>query len=230
MKKVFILAVLGLTAFSADAQRKRTRTATSQGNVVLRGGIGFNSMKSDPDGEKSDKSMMFSLTPSVGYMVVDNLELGVNVNVSTESGEDVQDLAPTLVKQETAATDFGFGVYAMKYFPLNNWFAFTTIANIGLNTGSYTTDDILGSTVTRNKGLSGTRNGVGGALNFGMAFTPYNAFSIQANIAGLGVSNSKLDPDNANDLINQTDFGFNVWRQAYSLDFVWYFGRGLWKK
>ena len=63
-----------------------------------------------------------------------------------------------------------------------------------------------------------------------MAFTPYNAFSLQAKIAGLGVSNTKVDYDNSNDTVNTTDAGFNVWRNAYSLEFVWYFGRGLWKK
>jgi hypothetical protein len=61
-------------------------------------------------------------------------------------------------------------------------------------------------------------------------FTPYNAFSFQASIAGLGVQSMKNDPDGVNNATNTTNVGFNVARQAYSLDFVWYFGRGLWKK
>jgi hypothetical protein len=36
MKKVIILSLMIVSAFSVDAQRKRTRTATSQGNVVVR--------------------------------------------------------------------------------------------------------------------------------------------------------------------------------------------------
>ena len=45
MKKVIILSLMIVSALSVDAQRKRTRTATSQGNVVVRAGLGLNSMK-----------------------------------------------------------------------------------------------------------------------------------------------------------------------------------------
>jgi hypothetical protein len=229
MKKLLILTIIALTTVSADAQRKRTRTATSQGNFVVRAGVGFNSNKKDPDGEPSEKSTMFSITPSVGYMVVDNLELGVNIGIETENTEKIRLLTPSLDKTTYSSTNVNFGIYAQKYFPLNNWFAFTTSANLGIKTGSYKTQDYLASVVRTDKFQTGSLSGVGGALNFGIAFTPYNAFSLQANVAGLGVENSKKDPDNTNDLENSTNFGFNAWRQAYSLEFVWYFGRGLWK-
>ena len=79
----------------------------------------------------------------------------------------------------------------------------------------------------------GVTSGVGGAVNFGFAFTPYNAFSLQANIAGLGVNSSRNDPDGVaplNPTVNTTEFGFNVHRQTSNLSLVWFFGRGLWKK
>ncbi|HOZ51616.1 MAG TPA: outer membrane beta-barrel protein [Chitinophagaceae bacterium] len=230
MKKVIILSLMIVSAFSVDAQRKRTRTATSQGNVVVRLGLGVNSTKVDPDLDQEFTSTTVHFTPSVGYMVVDNLELGVNFGVSNTNAEDVFDQAPILSKQNYKATDVNFGVYVQKYFPLNNWFAFTAAADLGLSTGSYQTDNVLGAVTTPVLAESGNRNGVGGALNFGLAFTPYNAFSFQANIAGLGVQSMKNDPDGVNNTTNTTDFGFNVHRQTMSLDFVWYFGRGLWKK
>ncbi len=230
MKKVIILSLMIVSAFSVDAQRKRTRTATSMGNVVVRLGLGVNSKKVDLDLDTVYTSTAVHFKPSVGYMVVDNLELGVNFGVNYMTSEDVYVQSPTISKTMYDATDVNFGVYVQKYFPLNNWFAFTTSADLGLSTGSFNEDDVLGSVVTPDRARSGNRNGVGGAINFGMAFTPYNAFSLQANIAGLGVQNQKSDYDNSNDTVNTTDAGFNVWRQAYSLDFVWYFGRGLWKK
>jgi hypothetical protein len=230
MKKLFILALMALTAVSADAQRKRTRTATSQGNFVVRAGLGFNYDKSDPDGPSSNTYTEFMFKPSVGYMVVDNLELGVNIGITNSNEENITVLTPSLQKTITKDNDINFGIYAQKYFPLNNWFAFTTSADLGLSTGSFKLDDYNASTVTSIKSGTGSKSGVGGALNFGIAFTPYNSFALQANVAGLGVQNTKRDTDEVGvGATNSTNFGFNVWRQAYSLDFVWYFGRGLWK-
>jgi hypothetical protein len=54
--------------------------------------------------------------------------------------------------------------------------------------------------------------------------------ALQADIAGLGVGSMKTDYDGANNTVNTTNAGFNVWRNPYNLSIVWYFGRGLWKK
>jgi hypothetical protein len=230
MKKVIILSLMVVSALSVDAQRKRTRTATSQGNVALHMGFGINSTKEDPDGDAQTKTTGVNFTPSVGYMVVDNLELGVNFGITNAKTEDIYDQAPVLNKSNIKYTDVNFGVYAKKYFPLNNWFSLTAAADLGLSTGTYQTDDIIGSVTTTVSSETGNRSGVGGAINFGLAFTPYNAFALQANIAGLGVNSMKNDPDGTNNTMNTTNVGFNVRRQTASLDFVWYLGRGLWKK
>lgn len=230
MKKLAILSLMIISALSVDAQRKRTRTATSQGNVVVRLGMGINHDKRDPDLDPVYRETSINFTPSVGYMVVDNLELGVNLSVANTSYEDVMTQSPILTKTTGDATDVGFGVYVMKYFPLNNWFALTTTADLGLSTGTYNTNSIVGSVTTPVQAMTGNRNGVGGAINFGFAFTPYNAFSLQANVAGFGVHSMKNDPDGVNNTTTHTSVGLNAWRQVYNLSAVWYFGRGLWKK
>jgi len=230
MKKLILLSLIIVSALSIDAQRKRTRTATSQGNVVVRFGMGVNTTKWDPDLDEEMTTTAVNFTPSVGYMVVDNLELGVNFGITNTNAEHIYDQAPILNKTKTKSTDVIFGVYVQKYMPLNNWFAFTTEANLGLSTGTFDQDVVNGAVTSPVLSATGNRNGVGGAINFGMAFTPYNAFSLQAKIAGLGVNSMKVDYDGVNNTENTTNVGFNVWRQAYSLDFVWYFGRGLWKK
>lgn len=230
MKKLIIFSLMIVSALSVDAQRKRTRTATSQGNVVVRLGMGVNSEKVDPDLDPVYRETRVSFKPSVGYMVVDNLELGVNFGVSHSTIEDVALQSPTLNKTDMRATDVNFGVYVQKYFPLNNWFAFYTSADLGLSTGSFETDNVVGAVTTPVLAQSGIRNGVGGSANFGFSFTPYNALALQADIAGLGVSSMKVDYDGANNTVNTTNAGFNVWRNPYNLSLVWYFGRGLWKK
>lgn len=230
MKKIIIFSLMLVSALSVDAQRKRTRTATSQGNVVVRLGMGINTTKSDPDLDLIYRTATINFTPSVGYMVVDNLELGVDLSINNTWGDSVFNQTSVVNKRLLNATTVGFGVYVQKYFPLNNWFAFTTKVDLGLSTGSYSDDNVNGSTTTPTGGVT---SGVGGAVNFGFAFTPYNAFSLQANIAGLGVNSSRKDPDGVapfNPTVNTTEFGFNVHRQTSNLSLVWFFGRGLWKK
>ena len=230
MKKLAILSLMVISALSVDAQRKRTRTATSQGNVVVRLGMGVNHEKNDPDLDPVYRETNIHFQPSVGYMVIDNLELGVNFSVNNMNSEDVASQNPILSKTVTDATDVGFGVYVQKYFPLNNWFALTGMADLGLSTGTYSTNTVLGAVTTPVAVNSGNRNGVGGSVNFGFSFTPYNALALQANIAGIGVHNMKTDPDGVNNTVNTTNVGFNVWRQPYNMSIVWFFGRGLWKK
>jgi len=230
MKKLIIFSLMIVSALSVDAQRKRTRTATSQGNVVVRLGFGVNSEKVDPYLDPVYRETRISFNPTVGYMVVDNLELGVNFGISNSTIEDVMTQSPVLSKTDMRATDVNFGVYVQKYFPLNNWFAFYTSANLGLSTGSFETDDVNGAVTTPVLSQSCIRNGVGRADNFGFSFTPYNALALQADIAGLGVGSMKTDRDGANNTVNTTNVGFNVWRNPYNMSIVWYFGRGLWKK
>ena len=243
MKKLLIFSLMIVSALSVDAQRKRTRTATSQGNVVVRTGLGLNFHKEDPDGDMQYRSTHFHFTPSVGFMVIDNLEIGANLGVSYGETENVISQNPTLNKNLTDFTKVNFGIYVQKYMPLNNWFAFYTYGNIGLSTGTRNSDNVLASVTTHDQFNSGTSTGVGGAVNFGLSFTPYNAFSLYADLAGLFVQTEKFDPDGtapAAPIVNTTDVGFNLIGNTnhnttsivrpLTIGCAWYFGRGLWKK
>ncbi|MEN9340657.1 MAG: hypothetical protein RIQ62_1969 [Bacteroidota bacterium] len=237
MKKAIILSLMIVSAFSVDAQRKRTRTATSQGNVAVGLGIGINSNKWDHDYSQAYvnggnpltvKGSSISFNPRVGYMVVDNLELGAMIDITNNKTATTYRETPTLLRWNDKETKVNFDVYLMKYFPLNNWFSFTTSARLGMGTGTYSTEQDS-SSVTSTL-VSGNTSSVHGGVNFGLAFTPYNAFSLQAGISSLNISSSKDDPDGTNDTVNTTDFGFNVMPRTAHIDFVWYFGRGLWNK
>lgn len=243
MKKLLIFSLMIISAFSVDAQRKRTRTATTQGNVVLRLGMNVGTSKIDPDGEAIYRGTSFLFRPSVGYMVIDNLELGANVGVAYGSSENVYVQTPTLLKDVSNHTDVNFGIYLQKYFPLNNWFSFYTYGNLGISTGTVNVDHVKGSITTRDKSNSGNITGVGGGVNFGFTFTPYNALAFHADLAGLNVVTSKWDPDGTaptDPVVNNTDFSFDVIGNTNAntssvirpLTFgcTWYFGRGLWKK
>jgi hypothetical protein len=226
MKKLVLFTLILLCAFTFDssAQRKRKRTATSQGNWVLRFGMGFNSDRTTNDFNDLEQSRTdFTFNPTLTYMVIDNLEVGVNVGIMNEN---TRNETGTNNRTETSGTDVSFGLFAQKYFPLNNWFAFHTNANIGLLTGNRETDNIVGSSTST---TGADRNGVMGGINFGFTFTPYNSFALYSNFAGLGIGNVKENPDGPNNSTSQTHSGFNVTRNDIEVGLAWYFGRGLWR-
>jgi hypothetical protein len=230
MKKIIILSLVALSTLSVNAQRKRTRTATSQGNVAVRFGMDWSTFKNDKDLDPSDITKSISFRPSIGYLVIDNLELGVNFDINNTKNENISVLNPTLTKTNFKKSNVQFGIYAQKYFPLNNWFALYANANLGINTGSYETKNTAGSLTTIDSLKSGSKNGVGGGLNFGFQFTPHNSFGLSADIAGFNVDQWKDDPTGAsNNTISYTDASFRVRRPLMNLTAVWHFGRGMWR-
>jgi outer membrane protein len=223
MKKLFILSLVALTSLTVNAQRKKTKANTSQGNWALRLGAGFNSATSDPAGDALDKMTEIRFTPSIGYFVSDNLEIGANINLSKGTLSETTKVNP-YTNDYTTSSRSGFGIFAQKYFPVNNWFAFYGNANVGMNFGN----DNFKSTTTlfpiTNTGAS--TSGYGGSLNMGFAFTPTNNVALMADLAGFGVMTETVDPDGANNSVTQSSYGLNVWRNPYNLSFVWFFGGG----
>jgi len=72
MKKLFALAVLGLTGSLAHAQT----TPLTKGRGLLSGSIGYHR-----DSYGSTSTDAFEFAPSVGKFVADNLLLGINANL-----------------------------------------------------------------------------------------------------------------------------------------------------
>jgi hypothetical protein len=223
MKKFFILSLVALSTLTVNAQRKKTKANTSQGNWALRLNMGYNSTNTDPAGQAMDKATDFNFTPGIGYFVSDNLEIGANILFSKSTDNYTYASSPLVINDYTTSSRTGFGVFAQKYFPVNNWFAFYGNANVGMNFGNDNYKNTTGSTVT-NTGASA--NGYGGSLNYGFAFTPTSNVALMADVAGLGVRTQTMDPDGANNSVTESKFGFNVWRNPYNLSLVWFFNGG----
>jgi hypothetical protein len=224
MKKMVLLALLAATTLSANAQRKKTRANTSQSNWSLRLGLGLNADTQDPVGDPSVRNTGISINPALGYFVADNLEIGVRLGIGNNRTKND---STTTSRVETNSTSTAFGIYGQKYFPINNWFAFTTTLDVGMRVGSIENTSTNGAITTKN---STGINAYGGALNLGFAFTPVNNLAIQANIAGLGGESGVLLNESPTPDVNFSNFGFNVWRQPTSVSLVWFFGRGMWNE
>jgi hypothetical protein len=221
MKKILILGLVALTTLTANAQRKRTKANTSQGMWALRLGAGFNSETIDPAGDAITKIRNLTATPSLGYFVADNLELGVNFGIGSNRSETTNTINP-LTTNTATGNSTRVGLYVQKYWPMNNWFALYGKADAGLMFGNGEQKNLLASGTTITSGS--TENGFGGALNMGFAFTPVSNMALMADIAGFGIQSSTTDPDGPNNSIANTNLGVNVWRQPYQLTMVWFFG------
>ncbi len=221
MKKTILFALIACTAFTANAQRKKSRANTSQSNWAVRLGAGFNTSTDDPDDNSSVTKRNVLLAPSVGYFVVDNLEIGFRLSLDNSRDKNVTDN----IKYNTIVeNNIGFGIYGQKYFPINNWFAFTGAIDLGIKIGNSENTFTNGAKVDI---ISQSTNAYGASASLGMAFTPVNNLAIQSTLIGIGgLTGARLNEDPIRD-VSFNEFGINVWRQPAEVSLVWFFGRGL---
>ncbi len=227
MKKILIFTLLALTSLTVDAQRRRTRASTSQGNWAVRLGGGYNGNTTDPNLDPITKTTSWNINPSVGYMVVDNFELGLSFNVANDKVDALTSNNPLSKYIATDKTN-SIGAYAQKYFPMNNWFAFYVNANGGTTFGNFARTDYSGTGTNNPTALNGSINGYNAGLKFGFGFTPINNFMLSADIAGLDFSSATRDPNGPNNSINTSGVNLNTLRNGLNMNVVWFFGRDMW--
>jgi hypothetical protein len=223
MKKLIILSLVTLTALSADAQRRRTRANTSQGNWAVGLEAGYMSNNEDPAGDASTKGGNLRVAPSIGYFVADNLEVGLDLDFGNNTSNKTNVLTP-INKTETTTNNTGFGLYVRKYWPVNNWFAFTGNAGAGMFFGNSDAKTTLGTNITN---VGSTSQGYRGGVNFGMAFTPVNNIALQSTIGGVNVRSWVNDPAGPSNSVSYNDLSIGLTKQV-NFGITWFFGRGLW--
>ena len=76
--KNLLLGLLLIVSAGLSAQ-------TMQGQWMVGGTAGFNSTSNDPDGG-ADAVTTFNLNPNIGYFVIDNLAIGLNLGFESHSG------------------------------------------------------------------------------------------------------------------------------------------------
>lgn len=127
MKKIVLglSMIMGITAFGQ----------TEKGNVVIAGStsLNFNSLtpkvKISGATSEGDKTTTLSFTPSIGYFIIDNLALNLDMNLTsmTQKGDNYKD----------TTTAFSFLPGATYYFNNNSKFIPYLGANIGYGTMKY---------------------------------------------------------------------------------------------
>jgi hypothetical protein len=133
MKKLYLSFSLLFIAILSQAQ-------ISKGTILLGGDFGFGTIsdKMTTDGTTpvvpptTTKNSQFSLYPSIGKAVKDNLVIGVNLGLgySTQSGNP-----------NYKENDYGLGVFMRNYKYLGSRFYFFVETELGFSYSDYTQDD-----------------------------------------------------------------------------------------
>jgi hypothetical protein len=131
MKKLILILIAALLSSSLMAQY------TAQGNFVIGSTLGFSSANSkvtqdDGAGDiatENPTSTQFSIAPSIGYFLADNLAIGIGMDytfnqVERSGGDNNED------------SDLLFGPFGRYYMPVTNDMAFFLEGNFGFGNAS----------------------------------------------------------------------------------------------
>lgn len=189
-----MIAILGMLTSSAFAQ-------TTTGNMMIGGSFSINSGNQETTGDDV-KTSSFSITPTLGYFVADNLAVGVNVgfNSNTYFNEDKQ-------------TSFNVGPFVRYYkFIADDKFAF--VADAGFNVGSGTYDsELFGERKFSNFNIY---------VSPGFAYFFSPKWSLDFQLSGISYNSSDPDKDNDDDKSNSFEFGLSSFNP--SLGFRYFIG------
>ncbi len=207
MKKITLLSVVMLTISFGFLSAQ-----TNQGNVLIGVSstlslagtgsdlmtLGYSSVKnkSDADGyEESDPDKLFSinLLPKVGYFVIDNLALGLDVNVALskeESGEDTYTFSRTM---------FSVGPFVRYYFPTGKvlpYFEITGSFGAINNKFDYSDNTYLEDNTSKSSVMS-----IGGGVGLAAPLGERVTFDVLAGYNSLTVKDKEDNDDNVRTVI-----------------------------
>ena len=234
MKKQFLLlALLGGTATAAQAQ-----SAIAAGTISLGGSIGYSSSTGKTSYSAGNTSFtdegkrsQFSLVPTVGYFLADNLAIGLSLSYQAYSnaGSTYRTNSPGTNRAELdPATVIQVGPYVQYYKMLSDQFGVLGT----LNGGYQSTRDLEYSSDRNSAVVQETKaSGLYAGLTPGIIFFPIPKFGISAAIGGLGFSRLNYDyPTNSGTVPGgyertQSDFGLTFGLDQLKFGGTYYFGR-----
>jgi hypothetical protein len=139
-----------------------TKAQITKGSVLLGGGIGFTSQKSEFPTSASDKRKSFSLTPTVGVAFKQNLVSGIFLRYTNTKDEP----SPS-GGQYYRSNSYGGGLFVRKYIPFAKSFYF------------FGEPDLYYFASTSKTSASSTKNK---SWNVGLGFAPGLAYALNKKI------------------------------------------------
>ena len=179
MKKVLLtaVAVFSLTFVNAQEEKETTGVGFSKGDVFITGAVGFGTSSTG-----DFKANGFTVSPSVGFFVNENIALGARLGFNSTTEDDTV--------TEDKSTEFSAGVFGRYYFtPASQ---FSIFAELGAEINNTKFESTTGPFTSESKS-----NGFGIAFAPGVNYFISDKFSIEATWGVLGYSTSKPDVDGA---------------------------------
>jgi hypothetical protein len=201
MKKLLLsmVAIAGL-ALTTQAQ-------TEKGNVMLGGNVGFNTSKAE-GAAKSDVN--FSIVPTVGYFVSDNIAIGTGVGYTYDKS----------VSNNNLNQAFEVSPFGRYYVGLSDQFKFFGQLAVPMAFGNNKLVSDEGD-VADDKYASTTNIGVN--LAPGLAFYPTKKIGIELSVNGLGYNHYEVKDELTGNKAKGNSFGFNADTFAPKLGVMFHF-------
>ncbi|GAB3635503.1 hypothetical protein GCM10027422_10930 [Hymenobacter arcticus] len=205
-------ALLGL------AQAGYAQTAIKAGTIQLGGNVGYFRTSQDRpafgNGNFPFKSTytqsQFSIAPSVGFFVADNLAVGINGSYQVNHQTDTQYAGST-----NKTNQLQIGAFAQYYQMVSDQFGFTGTLGAGYQRARspYGSDD--------------NANGFYAGLTPGLVFFPIPKLALGASIGGLNYSylTTKITGIGNADKYESSTFGANFGLSQLLFSGTYYFGR-----
>ncbi|PVY39427.1 hypothetical protein [Pontibacter virosus] len=135
VKKLTILAITGLLAYSVQAQ-------TTKGTLVLTGELGYTQSKSETDKEKNSplyeyEHYNYFVSPSIGFLIKDNLEIGATAHRYKSANENIRYMEGFKSTWKLSQKTTGASVYARQYKYLTEKLALHGTLSVGVSNQEY---------------------------------------------------------------------------------------------
>lgn len=190
MKKVILsIALLSGIAFATQAQ-------TEKGKFIVGGNVSYNTVKSTMEGAKASHN--FSIVPSAGYFVSDNIAVGTGIGYQTSK---------SAVESSTGKQDaFVVAPFGRHYTQVAEKFKFFSQLSVPMAFGTTKATDSdlkVGS-------KTGSSTQIGVALSPGFAYYPSSKIGIEFALNGIAYNNYKLEDGDGKKVAGSDSFSIGT--------------------
>lgn len=214
MKKLLATAIFALIGAGAFAQ-------TTQGTIVVSGAVGYTKNTRD-FGNSPVTQTSFNITPSMGYFILDGLEVGASIGYKQDKSNEAVMGGYGPVNYENVTKAFGFMPYLKKYFMVSDKVAFTASAQAGISKGTSTNKPSSGFYNTTELDISGFQV----AVVPGISFFATDKIGINASFGSFGYSQVKSEYEGSYEIsFNTSTFGLNLDSSTLGIGFSYHFNR-----
>lgn len=199
MKKVILsIALLSGIAFTTQAQ-------TEKGKFIVGGNVSYSTIKSDAANAKASHN--FSIVPSAGYFVSDNIAVGTGIGFQSSKAS----AASITGKQEA----FVIAPFGRHYTPVAEKFKFFGQLSVPMAFGTTKQTEKVDDDIKVGD-KNGNSTSIGVALSPGFAFYPSSKIGIEFAFKGISYNNQSFEDADGNKIKGAGSDSFSIGADFFS--------------